>query len=208
MRTLSLLPVRLLALLAALAWLPGPVTAAETSVAAVERLHASLLDVMQHARDLGYDGRYAKLDPVVRDVYDMDKLARFALGRYWKDISADQQRQFVDVFAALSVATYAARFDGYSGESFKTETSEPLENGDEVVRTSLLTSDGPSVHLDYVLHDAGGGTHRIVNVIADGVSELATRRAEYGNVMKQGGFDALMAQIKDKIAHYRTSSAP
>ena len=35
-----------------------------------------------------------------------------------------------------------------------------------------------------------------------GSASLAARKAEYSNVMRDRGFDALIARLRDKIDHY------
>ena len=64
-----------------------------------------------------------------------------------------------------------------------------------------LKSDGGKVSLDYILHLAGN-EWRIINVIANGVSDLALKRADYTSYLKGKGFDALLAKLNEKIAQY------
>lgn len=205
MRSSSTLRIGLgaLVLLAALALSPGWVWAAGESGPrqTVEKLHAALLEAMTRAAELGYQGRYDLLQPVVRETYDLPTLARVVLGRHWAGLEGQQQSDFLQAFEQFSVATYASRFDGYAGERFETRAEQPLEHGDVAVRTALVKSDGSLVTLDYVVHQVEGGW-RIVNVVADGVSELATRRAEYGSIIKQSGFERLLASIREKVAAY------
>ena len=51
-----------------------------------------------------------------------------------------------------------------------------------------------------------GGHWRIVNVVADGVSDLSLRRAEYTETMQKKGFTALIAHLKAQIAGYAKGS--
>ncbi len=64
-----------------------------------------------------------------------------------------------------------------------------------------IEGDGHTVQFKYILKPEGE-RWRILNVFADGVSELAARKAEYSTVMKDRGFDALIARLRDKIDHY------
>lgn len=197
--------------LLSLAWfLVGPeIWAAQSEPrAVVEDFHSVLLGVMQRAKDLGFEGRKDTLAPPILKGFDLPYIARIALGtRHWRSLSEDQQASMVDTFSRLSVATYASRFDGYSGERFVVVGEQPLRRGRALVRTELRQTDGDVVGLDYVLHSVGG-EWRIVNVIADGVSDLALKRAEYGAVMTTVGFEALLAKLKEKIAEYETQEKP
>ena len=70
-----------------------------------------------------------------------------------------------------------------------------------LVRTELIKSNGEAVKLDYVLRQTAGHW-LIINVIADGVSDLALKRADYTAILKDQGFDALIATLNKKIAQY------
>ena len=173
--------------------------AASGSQAAVDALHAVLIEVMQQAEALGYDGRRERLEPVLDGSYDLPLISRVVLGRAWNTLSSDQQARMRDVFARLTVATYASRFDAYAGERFDSSPPVPMAGDREHVRAVLTMVDGGTVQFDYVLHLVDGGW-RIVNVVADGVSDLALKRAEYAALMEREGFDGLIERIEQQIS--------
>jgi len=70
-----------------------------------------------------------------------------------------------------------------------------------LVRTELLKSSGTRVHLDYVLQHRQGHW-RIINIIANGVSDLALKRADYSSVLKRQGFQTLIDMLEHKIRRY------
>jgi phospholipid transport system substrate-binding protein len=176
---------------------PAPDAAAVR--APVERLYAALLDVMKRAGELGFEGRYRALDPVITASYDVPFMAELILGRQWKTLSPEQQKQWVETFTRLTVSTYADRFDAFSGERFEVGGVEPATQGTSMVRTSLVRSDGDPVKLDYRMRQ-NAGHWRIIDVYLSGtVSELALRRSEYSALMRRDGFDALLAAVGKKI---------
>ena len=162
---------------------------------------SELLEVMKHADELGYQGRYNRLAPVVERSHNMALLARISVGRTWKKLDAQQKQTLIDTFGRLSVATYAHQFDGYSGESFKIESEEQTPKGDRFVRTLLIKQDGELVQLDYVLR-RNASRWMIINIVADGVSDLALKRSEYSAILRREGFTALIDKLNDKIATY------
>ncbi len=180
-----------------------PVSIAVTDAATqvVENLHAELLAVMKQADELGYEGRYQRLTAVITTSYDFPYVAKIAVGRYWRKFSADQKSQFIGTFTKLSIATYAKRFDGYSGERFKTISNEELRKGRIVVKTILIKSNGEEIELDYILHQRDN-QWRIINVVAEGVSDLSLKRADYTSYLKTQGFDGLLRKLKEKIQQY------
>ena len=189
--------------LAALLVLASPATAQSPAAEVVERLHDTLLEVMKQADALGFEGRRKRLAPVLADSYDMALVTRVTTGRHWRRADPAQQATMIDALTRLSVATYASRFDGYSGESFRVLSTQPAPRKTVLVNSEIVKSDGDTVRLNYRMREGDAGW-RIVDVYFRGIySELATRRSDYAAVLERGGFDALLAAIENKIAKLR-----
>jgi len=171
------------------------------AVATVDHLHGELLNIMQNAKSLGYAGRRDRITPIVEKSFDIAFITRFALGRYWADLSAEQRGIMVDAMRRLTIASYASRFDGYSGERFETVSNKPARKGRELVRTVLEVNNdiADNVSLDYLLQETEG-SWRIVNVVANGVSDLSLKRADYAAVIKSQGLDSLIDRLNGQIA--------
>ncbi len=180
---------------------PAVAPAADTAAKVVEGLHAELLFVMKQAKKLGYAGRYQRLAPTVTASYDFPYISKVVVGRYWRSFTAEQKSQFIRIFSKLSIATYANRFDGYSGERFKTISRQELKRGHRLVKTVLIKANGEEIELDYILYK-NNDQWRIINVIAEGVSDLSLKRADYTSYLKKKGVDALLKKLNEKIQNY------
>lgn len=173
----------------------------------IESLHESLLDVMREADTLGYGGRRNRLAPVIDRVFDVRTIARIATGRDWRNFDRAERVRLVEKMSALTVAIYAARFDGYSGESFRVLSEKAAPRGTVLVNAEIVKSDGEEVRIDYLLRPTRKGW-RIVDVYLDGVySELALKRSEYRSVIKRKGIAGLFAALDDKIADFERDNA-
>jgi phospholipid transport system substrate-binding protein len=180
---------------------------ASRAVGAIEKLHEVIIEVMKNADTLGYDGRLARLDPVLQQTFDLPFMAEKSAGRYWKDFTDEQQKRWVDAFSRMTKANYAGRFDGYSGQSFETLGSEEAGFDTLLVRTKLAQPEDEDVEINYRLRPAGG-TWKVVDIYLNGtVSELALRRAEYGAVLQRDGFDRLVKDLETKIAELRAGTS-
>ena len=160
---------------------------------AVSTLHRSLLTNMQASTD--YQGRYQQLQPIVNQVFDSSAIARVSLGATWRKLSSEEQQEFIAIVMNTIAATYADRFVDFNGQKFAVLSELENRPGRWVVKTVLTKSDGGTVNLDYYIKDG-----RIFNVIADGVSDLSLRRADYAGVIKQKGYLFLRASLKTKLA--------
>lgn len=198
-----------LALALTLASIPGAIRAqdAQASPAApVERLTATLLDTMKNADALGFDGRFDKLSAVMPEVFSFEFMARISAGRHWSELSQPDQADFVERFGRMSTATFAARFDGYSGQSFEVLAPRDGPRGTKLVPTRIVKPAGDSVSIDYLVRQFDNGW-RVVDVyLAGKYSEVATKRAEYTSIIERDGFPALMKQLKGKIANLKAGA--
>ena len=153
---------------------------------------------MQNAKNLGYKGRYKKLAHHITKAFNLRLMIKIASGRHWNEATAHQKHALVAAFSQVSIGTYATRFEGYSGQSFKMMKVKPGIQGSQLVMTRLINPNRDDINLTYVTKKTGE-VWRIVDVILDtGISELAVRRSEYRRVLKKGGVDALTARLIKK----------
>lgn len=173
----------------------------ETARQVVEGFQNELIAVMKQGKELGFKGRYDKLSEAVAKSHDLTKIARVVVGKEWVKLSAEQQQKLVDVFSQLSIASYAYNFKDFSGESFKFDSEEETTRGGAVIHAYLLIPGDKDVKFDYMLKKKGA-SWQIINIIANGVSDLALKRSEYTSILERDGFEALITKINEKIDNY------
>jgi len=187
----------------AVAFIP-PVTAHSAdngAVATVSAFYDTLLQAMKGGQELGFAGRRDLLAPAVTRAFDLPLMTRITVGPQWASMTADERQKLVRAFSDYSVATYANRFDGYSGEKLEVDPkATPSAGGDVVVHSKLVQSNGEPVELDYLMRSTGG-TWKIVDVYLSGtISQLAAQRSEFTSVLRKGGVAALIQSLRDKVA--------
>ena len=175
--------------------------AEETAKQVVEMFQDQLIGVMKQGKELGFKGRYDKLDVAVKKSHDLPKIARIVVGKQWEELTPEQQTKLEAVFSELSVSAYAHNFKDFSGESFSFVSEEETGRGGVVVHTNLQIPGEKDVKFDYMMKKKDD-SWQIINIIADGVSDLALKRSDYTSVLNREGFDALIAKIHEKIESY------
>lgn len=175
-------------------------TSAQEAGQIVGQFHLSILDMMKRAAALGYQGRVEELRPIVDDAMDIKIFGARTVGRTaWNGWSTEQRGEFLAVYKEYVCATYAARFDGFSGQEFVTVGSRQGRRGQIVVETEVRQPSDPPIRLDYVMRsgDSGWG---IVDIYLDSaVSEVAMRRSEFSSVLNRDGYEGLIAALQSKI---------
>lgn len=164
----------------------------------VEKFQGQLLNVMQNADSLGLDGRRAKLTPAVDQTFDLKYMAQTSVGATWETMTPAQRDELVELFRRMTISTYAARFKGYSGQTWKVEAVQATPQDAIYVRTVLTDPGKDKVAIDYLLRSSDG-TWKVADVYLSRISELAVRRSEYSAVARRDGVDKLLATLEQRV---------
>jgi phospholipid transport system substrate-binding protein len=174
------------------------VAAASDPQEPVRNFYGVLQGTMQQGRVLGESGRYAKLAPVVDRTFDIPYMTRLAIGPAWNGLSPAQQQQLIAAFAHYIAATYADRFDSYSGEQLQITGQRPY-GSDFIVQTRIVNSKGETTRLDYLMRQ-DRGSWDVSDVYLDGtISQLAVHRSEFQSILRREGIDGLVMALNRKV---------
>ncbi len=167
--------------------------------APVNLLHETLISIMESVDSTSFQERYVLMETVITENFDTPLIAKVVLSRYWKPLDENTKIDFIDLFNRLTISTYVNRFDSFNGESFKNLSIEPMKKNRFMVKTELVQTNEDPVSLNYIVQN-DNEQWRIISVIADGVNDLALKRAEYSSVIKDQGFDNLVKRLEVKIS--------
>lgn len=171
----------------------------------IDGFHAVLLETMQNADSLGYKGRYEKLRPAIEAAFNLPLMARVVAGKHWSKMNEADRKTLTDAFSRMTIATYAARFNGYGGEKFQTLGQQDIRRRTLLVKTQLVTSEEP-VGLSYLMRETDNGW-KVIDIYLKGTySELATRRSEYSSLLGRDGLQQLVALIDKRVKSYETGN--
>ena len=199
---LRLLRITLLSLFSGLLFTPAAFAATPADV--VNNLHNALVNNMKHGKEYGCDGRVKHLQPVVDASFDVPLIAQTVMRKHWSELSEAQRSQLIAAFRETTVLTYASQFNSFNGEVFSTQETQAMPNGDQLVHARLQPNGGDSVAFDYILRGKGDD-YRIINVVADGVSDLALRSTQYTRLFEQKGFDGLVGWLSEQNKKMRAN---
>ena len=137
---------------------------------------------------------------LLNNSFDMDSIARFSLGRYWNTANAAQQKEYMVLFRKMVVNVYTQRFGDYKGQKFEVKSARPVGNGDVLVMSQIIPTDGSdSIQVDWRVRNKNGSL-KIVDVMVAGVSMSVTQRSDFSSVIQRGGgtIDVLIKHLKEK----------
>ena len=171
---------------------------ADPAVARIDSFYGTLLDTMKQAQRLPVKARYEKLEPAVRSTFDLAAMTRIAVGPQWTTLGPDDQKALVEQFGRFTIATYANRFDGWSGERFEVQPAPETRGENRIVHSSLVRPKGDPIVLNYLVHSTTAGWQAIDVYLSGTISELSTRRSEFGTLLKNGGASALIDSLRQR----------
>lgn len=167
-------------------------TVTDRGIAIMEDETLTFGDMAQQFRDL------------VQHYVDTDRVARFALGRYWNQATPAQREEYQQLFLDYMVKVFASRMGEYAGQQVEIRGVTQDADNQWIVR-SVMTSPGtgaPPLQVDWRVRRDESGRYKIVDAIVEGVSLAITQRAEFTNYIasNNGQVTALLDRIRDVAA--------
>ncbi len=144
--------------------------------------------------------RRGKLRQAVQQRFGFEEMARRAMGRHWRDLSADQRQEFVALFSDLLERSYVGKIESTGAGS---EVAYPKEKIDDEGFASVLTVItnrlGSQVEVEYRLLQRGGNTPWVVyDIVIEGVSLINNYRTQFNNIIHRTSYDGLVKQLRLK----------
>jgi phospholipid transport system substrate-binding protein len=164
----------------------------------VRSLYGTLVATMKDSRALGGGGRYARLAPVVVQLFDVPLMTRLSIGSYWASLNAAQRQRLTESYGRYVSAIYADRFDSYNGQKLEVTGEQPASFG-VLVQSQIIKANGEPVEVDYVMRRNGAGWLISDIYLDSAISEVATRRSEFAAILKNSGVDGLIMALDRKV---------
>lgn len=145
--------------------------------------------------------RREQVAAILRRAVDMEGVARFVLGRFWRIASPAEQQEYLRLYEDSLVRNLAGRFGEFQGVRFELGRTQSRTEDDALVSTTVQRPGQAAFNLDWRIADVGGQP-RIVDLIAEGTSLRLTQRSEFASVITRGGgqVSALIAALRQQAA--------
>ncbi len=132
---------------------------------------------------------------------DLDFIAKYVLGRYWRVATAQQKKEFIVLYKDFNVKTWSKRFDEFKGKKFIFEGVSPANNPNQVfVNTKVPMKEGNPVSVKWRVYEHNGKL-KIIDIIIENVSLAQTARNEYTSFIAKSPkkIDGLLENLREKI---------
>jgi phospholipid transport system substrate-binding protein len=158
-------------------------------------------------KDISEAEREKRFRDLLREGFDVKRIGQFVLGRYARSMNPDMVQEYDALFEDLIVATYAARFAEYSGQTFEIRRVAQQEGQrDSIVMSEIKPVDGgPPIRVDWQVRGEDA-SRKIVDVRVEGVSMSLTQREEFTAVIQKNGGEvaSLLDALRKKSANLKS----
>ena len=140
----------------------------------------------------------ALVDAKVLPHFDFRRMTMLAVGRDWRDATAEQQARLTEAFRTLLVRTYSNALTQYRDQTVSFMPARFAATDKRVqVRTEVHQSGAQPIGIDYMLEKSDTGW-KVFDVIVAGVSLVTNYRNSFASEVRSGGVDGLLKSLEAK----------
>ena len=129
--------------------------------------------------------------------FDKKLIHRAVLGKAAKGVTKEELSRFGKAFDEHIIKIYASQLGVYSDQLFVVDKTIKRDRKDTIVLTHIEHATAPPLRIDWRLRDRGKGL-KIIDIAIEGVSLLATKRADFSSTIKKGGIHLLINDLEEK----------
>ncbi len=138
------------------------------------------------------------VDAKVLPHFDFRRMTMLAVGRDWRDASAEQQNVLTEAFRTLLVRTYSNALTQYRDQTIAFKPAHFAAADKRVqVRTEVRQSGAQPIGIDYML-EKSDADWKVFDVIVAGVSLVTNYRSSFAQEIRTGGVDGLIKSLEAK----------
>ena len=140
--------------------------------------------------------RRKRLWEEIGSIFHMEEMAKRTLGQHWKERTAEERKEYVELFTVLVKNTYLKNTDTYSGEKVVL-LKESHDEEYYKVQTKFITSTAKEIAVDFSLINDKGRL-QIYDVNIEGVSLVNNYRSQFNGILLKSPFKVLIQTMREK----------
>ncbi|HEX8948575.1 MAG TPA: ABC transporter substrate-binding protein [Dissulfurispiraceae bacterium] len=147
--------------------------------------------------------RNARLRAIVGESFDFEEISKRSLGRYWKDRTPVERKEFIALYSELLENLYLKRIKKHESELQKHEDDkyfildERVEDSFASVKTKVVTYRGTEIPVDYKLLKRDG-KWKAYDIVIEGVSLVNNYRTQFNQIIRSSSYEELIKKMRSK----------
>jgi phospholipid transport system substrate-binding protein len=161
----------------------------------VKKMVDSILSVLQQP-DLTAEEKRGQVSGQVQEYLDIQSMSRRTLGSYWDGATEEQRQSFSALFIKILEGTYLSRIDDYSAGTV--QYLKQRVKDDKAIVDTMIVSNELEIPVQYkMIYE--NDSWQIFDLVIEGVSLVKNYRSSYGEIIRQEGYEGLLALMSEKV---------
>ena len=143
-----------------------------------------------------------KLSEMALKTVDIKGVAYYSLGKYRKNLSEEQMKQYLELFEKYFLKSFTSRLTDYSDPKIDVLSTEVLNEKYTIVKSLLLATDKkPEVRIEWRVYTKNPDKPLIRDLIIEGLSLARTQKEEFASVIEtnNGDVSKLFVTLKEFV---------
>ena len=140
--------------------------------------------------------RRALLREIVSKKFSYYEMSRRSLAKHWKERTAEEKKEFADLFGKLLENSYANKIETYSNE--KIIYVDEKKKGNFALVKTIIQKNNDEIPINYKLVKLDNDW-KIYDFIVEGVSMIKNYRTQFKKIIHKSSYEELVSKLKKKL---------
>lgn len=178
--------------------LAAPARAADDPAPALVATINGVVDITLGQTVESIQNKLPEIRAKMSESFAIEVIVQRAFGRNWSKLTADQQKEVIDLLGRLVIRTYAAQLSRGERPKIAISSSRDID-ADRREIISTASRGGETVNVIYRLAKIAG-KWKVYDVLAEGVSVVGNYRQQFDAHFEKKSAADLIALLKQKLA--------
>ena len=150
----------------------------------------------RRSQRIGFDAgeeRHAEIRGTAHDFFDVDDMARRALGQHWKGLLPREHDEFIRLFGDVLAQSFVTIVERYTGNVASLD--EEVAGAFAQVRSRITPEQGSEIAIEYRLSQRGS-QWTVYDIVLDGVSLVSNYRSQFNSIIGTSSVAQLLERMR------------
>ena len=134
--------------------------------------------------NISKNDKIIKLQDIATQSVDIKGIGMYTLGKYRKNLSDNQKKQYSELFEKYFLKSFASRLVEYADPKIIVQSEEVLNKNYTIVKSILVaTKDRPEIKIEWRVYTKNPEKLLIRDLIIEGLSLARTQKEEFNSVI-------------------------
>ena len=140
--------------------------------------------------------RRVLLREVISKKFSYYEMSRRSLTKHWKERTAEEKKEFIDLFGKLLENSYANKIESFTDE--KILYVDEKKKGNVALVKTIIQKNNDEIPVNYKLVKLDNDW-KIYDFIVEGVSMIKNYRTQFKKIIHKSSYEELVSKLKKKL---------